>query len=263
MLIQHSKSKAIWRIADYFYRNKESKQLCRINQLEWNQQIHVSIILAIQQQGYWVQYFLHQVNQYYQTSHDEYFSVVLVDFGSTDIDIPALLRSSSFKKIQLVQLGRKHKRFSRSAGINAGVQAINNRRSIIVAYDLHLNLPLDLIDNVRKRCFPGKTVYMPILLRLHCNASPNDPNGEWEEYGFGIMALYREDFLRIGGYNASQFRYRWGGEDSAFLNQLLYHHYDIERVCHPKLYHHFHRRLPWKKGTVDDFVANVALLFHI
>lgn len=37
--------------------------------------------------------------------------------------------------------------------------------------------------------------------------------GYWETFGYGIYGLYKSDWTAIGGYNITQYKYTWGGED--------------------------------------------------
>ncbi|RDD45505.1 N-acetyl-beta-glucosaminyl-glycoprotein 4-beta-N-acetylgalactosaminyltransferase 1 [Trichoplax sp. H2] len=246
LLLKRYDSHLLWRVSDYLYLSNQNSQLCKLIDMEWHQRIHVYVVIIVQQQGQWIKYFLNQVSRYYIQSHDEYFSIIIVDFGSTDINIRDELDRSPLKKFKIIQLGKKYPKFIKTIGLNTAIEAIDDPNSIILIFDLHFNFPMDILDNARKRCFKGKTAYTPIILRLNCYATPSHPNGFREIFGYGILAMYKYDFKRTGGYDSVNYREQWGGEDVQMVNSIFTHNLDVERVCHPTLYHHYHRSLPWK-----------------
>ena len=41
--------------------------------------------------------------------------------------------------------------------------------------------------------------YAPAVGRLECGALPSDPHGFWQENGYGILSVFKEDWKRFGG----------------------------------------------------------------
>ncbi|RDD45504.1 N-acetyl-beta-glucosaminyl-glycoprotein 4-beta-N-acetylgalactosaminyltransferase 1, partial [Trichoplax sp. H2] len=193
--------------------------------------------------------------RYYKQTHDDHFTLIITDFNSTDVDIPALLKSSSLKH-HYMNIKTENFQFSRTIGINRAATWIRNDDAILLMYDLHLTFPVDMLDNVRKRCKQGKAAYFPIVTRLGCGFAPRYPNGYPELWGFGISAFYKSDYANVGGMNDQKFRFKWGGEDSDIADRTISNSLEIERLLHPYFFHYYHRQLPWKKSTAKKEKEN-------
>lgn len=90
-------------------------------------------------------------------------------------------------------------------------------------------------------------MFYPIVGRLDCGKSLTDHQGFWAEDGFGLLAMYKSDWNRVGGMDVEKFKYKWGGEDWDFLDRVVRAKLEVERFKYPGLYHHFHH----KRGMWD------------
>jgi len=87
--------------------------------------------------------------------------------------------------------------------------------------------------------------YFPAVGRLDCGRTPVDHIGFWQMDGFGLMAMYKSDWNRLGGMNIEDYKFKWGGEDWDLIDRVLMMTFEVERIKYPGLYHHYHVKGKW------------------
>ena len=77
----------IVRISDFAYKFHNSSHFCKPNGITWQRNVTVNVILTVKNQGTWAQYFINEMSRIYDETRDDHVNVIVVDYGSGDIDI--------------------------------------------------------------------------------------------------------------------------------------------------------------------------------
>ena len=233
-------SSKIFRISEYLYRqNDDLDNLCYPIGLRWSKKTFVHIVITVKNQGRWIRIFVENMERIQEETKDEDFGIILIDFDSTDIDLEVLLRQSKLKNWILLRMSGS---FIKVQAQNAAIDIVKNHNEIVFTCDLHLDIPSDLIEVIRKHTFKGRSGYAPALTRLQCGHTIQNPLGFWEVHGYGLYSFFKPDWMMISGMNTQDFSDSWGGEDWDLVDRVLSHGYEIERLKHKGLYHFYHSR---------------------
>ena len=218
--------------------------LCHPSSLRIYLDTFVHIAVSVKNQGPWIRYFIENMERIYNTSKDRRFGVLILDFESEDVNITDLIEKSSLLNKHLITLIGP---YSRTSSLNTAINYVQDDKDIIFMCDLHLDLPLNIIDVIRKHTFLGVSGYAPAMFRLDCGYSTRYAVGRWEMLTYGMFSMFKADWVNVGGYDEEKYTYQWGGEDWELLDRFLEKGYFVERFRQPNLFHYFHDRTEmWK-----------------
>ena len=144
--LQHSKKS--FRLSEHVYLKKGSGKLCFPEGINWNSKATVYFILPVKDQGRWVYHFINELTVASLLTGDTNFHVIVVDFESQDIYMDKAFNTSLFRsRYTIVNMTGK---FYKTLAINEAVARVPSEHDILFLYDLHIDVPVDIMDSVRK-----------------------------------------------------------------------------------------------------------------
>ncbi|XP_044174681.1 N-acetyl-beta-glucosaminyl-glycoprotein 4-beta-N-acetylgalactosaminyltransferase 1-like [Acropora millepora] len=236
--IKHKKGS--YRFSEHVYQKKGSSRLCFPKGLTWNKAATVYFVVPVKDQGEWVYHFINEITAASLLTKDENFHVIVVDFESQDISISQAFDTDLLRnRHTIINMTGK---FYKTLALNKAVEHIPSEHDLLFLFDLHIDVPADIMDSVRKNTIKGHIVFCPQVGRLNCGSSSVDHKGYWELEGYGLVGVYKSDWIRFGGMNTEKFKYNWGGEDWDLLDRIINLSLEVERIKYPGLYHHYHTK---------------------
>lgn len=230
-----------FRLSEHVYQPKGKNNLCLPDGMNWNNSATIYIVLPVKDQGNWVHYFIEQLTYASQATDDSNFHVIVTDFQSKDIDMAKAFNTPLLQNRHSIVTLTGY--FYKTLALNVASELVSNPEDIIFLFDLHIDFPVDILDQVRMNTITGRMAYFPIVGRLNCDSTSEEHRGFWQWNGFGIASMFKSDWERFGGMNVQEYKYKWGGEDWDLLDRVMQLPLEVERLRHPGLYHHYHAKM--------------------
>ena len=136
-----------FRLSEHVYQKKGNDTLCLPGGITWNSSATVYFILPVKDQGNWVHHFINQLTEASLSTGDTNFHVIIIDFESKDVDIGKVFNTSLLsRRHTIVSLTGK---FYKTLALNQAAELVPNAHDIIFLFDLHIDVPTDIMDSVR------------------------------------------------------------------------------------------------------------------
>lgn len=160
--------------------------------------------------------------------------------------------------------------FNRGIGLQKGVKSWKKGNVLMFFCDIDIYFGNDFLERCRLHTSPGSKVYYPIVFSQYnpsiiYGGRPPPPleeqmrvmpeSGFWRDFGFGMTCQYRDDFLKVGGFDPTI--KGWGGEDIALYKQYLsnINPLTIVRAYDPGLIHIYHEKNCRKTLSDSQFIS--------
>lgn len=176
--------------------------------------------------------------------------------------------------------------FSRARALDFGVQQ-SKANDLLFFIDVDIVFTSSALERIRLNTINKKKVYFPIVFSQfdpkfipgkannnHFNQdlfTINELNGYWRQFGFGIVSLFKNDYIKIGGFELSI--NGWGKEDVDFFEKAVKSDLEVFRAPDENLIHVYHKvecdeklsgaQLSMCKGTRYETLGSVQTLAKI
>lgn len=140
--------------------------------------------------------------------------------------------------------------FARAKALQIGVS--HTREGVILLFvDVDMIFTNSFLNRVRLNTILGRQAYFPIYFSQYNSAPKCDfqrncslfrfqpTDGLWRYFGFGMVSIYKQDFIQIGGYDLTI--KGWGQEDIRFYETSL-QNLIVFRAPDPGLVHIYHNK---------------------
>ncbi|KAJ3621440.1 hypothetical protein MTP99_003570 [Tenebrio molitor] len=173
------------------------------------------------------------------------------DFNRSSVLIENIQRKYSSSGVSVVTVNET---FTRARALEHGLK-------LLAHDDLTLFIDVDIVFDtksllrIRQNTVKDKSIYFPIVYSLYNpkllnksyplddyaffnSAIVDEDNGFWRQFGFGIVSLYKSDYVTLGGLNL--LISGWGSEDVTFYDEAIKSKLKIVRSVDPSLIHVYH-----------------------
>lgn len=172
--------------------------------------------------------------------------------------------------------------FSRGRALGLGVSKAKEK-DLLFFIDVDIVFTASALARIRLNTVLNRRLYFPVVFSQfnpkisHAKNEKynhfviDEKSGFWRQFGFGIVSIYKQDFLEIGGFDLSI--KGWGKEDIDLYEKAIKSRINVFRSPDKNLIHVYHDvecdkklidpQLAMCKGTRADIYGSTEILAQI
>lgn len=198
-----------------------------------NNETTVYIILSLSGRSTTFIRFLNNIEEIFLKCHENVGLIITKFSDSTDSKVVEnavkyLTSNYPWFYAKIVQL-EPSLAFSRGLGLQVGAKSVPDDGAILLFMDVDMMMSKNLINTVRRNTVRNKRAYYPVVFgefdhqKSYKGIQPpsnhfviEDNSGFWRTYSYGMVGIYKKDFLASDGFDLSI--EGWGMEDVKLVN---------------------------------------------
>lgn len=193
----------------------------------------------------------------------------LVVYGDKDTELIAerlQILKLKYPDAKLKEVIGKGK-FSRGRALELGLAQLGNNDLVFIC-DVDMVIETSFLRRCRRNSIRGKRVYYPEFFKYYnmdyvyrfskkpWGKSINRQNGHWAMYSYGMLCIFKSDYMLTGGFNPNI--EGWGGEDVDLAARVIGKNLDILRAPDPSLLHRYHDKVCSTNLTPRQFASCIS-----
>lgn len=143
------------------------------------------------------------------------------------------------------------KEFTRGVALDLGMSQLADS-DLAFFCDVDMTFDSSFLDQCRLNAVQGERVYYPEFFKYYdmnyvyrfrrkpADISIKRPHGHWASYSFGMVCMYKSDYLNSGGFDTAITG--WGGEDVNLVERFVTTQIEILKAPDPSLRHRYHEK---------------------
>lgn len=176
--------------------------------------------------------------------------LVFVVYQDDTVELEDTLKHYRSKhKSAKITLLKGEGRFSRGRALHYGISSLGDNDLVFIC-DVDITIDHAFMDRCRKNTIQGERVFYPVVFKQYNSkytstknlkpgkSSINRRNGHWFYYSYGMLCIYKSDYITVGGLDIEI--EGWGLEDVMLYEAIVKANLEVLKVPDPALTHRWH-----------------------